>query len=127
MPMSKVPAGSHWPNRVPALVLLTVALKPASLHSRCRTCSVSNRRLLPAVELNSTAAFLPPLAQMPSGPLVQPSPFISESTLVRSRLYLLNSVLYQVLLTGVVYDWIGLIKELTGPKSWLTMASRSVA
>src|SRR5438445_2766690 len=102
MPMSKVPAGSHWPNRVPALVLLTVALKPASFHSLWSTCSVSNRRLLPAVVFSSTAAFWPPLAQMPSGPLVQPSPFISESTLVRSRLYLLNSVLYQVLFTGVV-------------------------
>src|SRR5207249_7071463 len=102
MPMSKVPAGSHCPNSVPALVLLTVALKPASFHSLWSTCSVSKRRLLPAVELSSTVAFWPPLAQMPSGPLVQPSPFISESTLVRSRLYLLKAVVYQSLLTCVV-------------------------
>src|SRR5438094_1394651 len=102
MPTPNVPAGSHWPNRVPALVLLTVAAKPASFHWLCRTCSVSSRLLLPAVVLSSTVAFWPTLAQMPSGPLVQPSPFISESTLVRSRLYLLNWVVYQSLFTGVV-------------------------
>src|SRR5438093_6602269 len=102
MPMSKVPAGSHWPNRVPALVLLTVTLKPASFHSLWSTCSVSSRRLLPAVVFSSRAAFWPPLAQMPSGPLVQPSPFMSESTLVRSRLYLANLVVYHSLFVCVV-------------------------
>ena len=53
---------------------------------------MSSRRLLPVVELITRLAFWPPLAQMPSGTLAHPSPFMSESTWDRLRVYLEKDV-----------------------------------
>src|SRR5947207_120261 len=71
--MTKLPLGASCPNSTLDFSLLTTRAKPASFHWLSRICSVSSRRLLPVVDLTSICAFWPPLAQMPSAPLVQPS------------------------------------------------------
>src|SRR5438105_3046905 len=101
----KSPAGSSWPKRTPDFLLSKVRLKPASFHWLWRICSVSSRRLLPVVDRITRSARWPPLAQMPSAPLAQPSPFMRASTLDRSRVYLLNEVWYHFLAAGVPKLW----------------------
>ena len=89
---------------------------------------MSSRRLLPVVVRMVMLAFWPPLAQMPSAPLAHPPAVMVSVTLVRSRLYLEKGSSYHSLLAGVVKLLMGLrLGPATGPKSWLTMRSRSVA
>src|SRR5438034_2422727 len=80
----KLPLGSVSLNSTAAFSFAMRSEKPASFSWLCSNCSVSSRRLLPAVDLMVISAFLPPLAQNPSAPLAQPAPVINDCTLVRS-------------------------------------------
>src|SRR5581483_5568061 len=104
-----------------------VRLNPAAFHWLWRICSMSARRLLPAVDLIWIVAGWPPLAQMPSGPLVQPALVISWVTLLRSRLYFAYGVTAYWALLGGMELCNGFSVGSIGPNSWLTIVLRSVA
>ncbi len=57
---------------------MMVMSKPTVFSWLCMICRVSERRSLPVVDFTSKLAFWLPLAQMPSLPLAQPSPVMSE-------------------------------------------------
>ena len=67
--MSKLPSGSHSPNRTSASAFLILISMPNSLAWAWISCSWVSRSLLPAVVEMLNDSFLPPLAKMPSAPL----------------------------------------------------------